>query len=158
VSWYQTRRSNESNCKETEINVKKTNWQFQYVAQSYVDSFLKILFEFGNHSFKNVINSVYSEMFPSGHLKASQKLIWGRTPNTHMHVQCVHCANPVCSHWHQPRIHQCWRFLECLDRQSFLRNVTSRGKAESQCLWIGETNETITRITIHFQWKRLFGF
>jgi hypothetical protein len=75
VSWYQTRRSNESNCKETEINVKKTNQQSQYVAQSYVDSFLKIIFELGNYSFKNVINSVYSEMFPSGHIKPSQKLV-----------------------------------------------------------------------------------
>jgi hypothetical protein len=54
---------------------KKTHRQFQYIAQSYVDSFLKIIFEFGNYSFKNLINSVYFEMFPSGHLRASQKLV-----------------------------------------------------------------------------------
>lgn len=155
--WHQTRRSNESNCKETGINVKK-NWQFQYVVQSYVNSFLKIISEFGNYSFKNLMNSVYFEIFPYEHLKASQKLIWGRTPNTLVHVQCVRCANPVCSCWHQTRIRQCWRFLECLNHHSFLRNVNSRGMAESQCLWISETNEIITRITIHFQWKRLFGF
>lgn len=157
MSWYQTRR-NESNCNETEINVKKTKRQFQYIVQRYVDSFLKIIFEFGDYSFKNLINSVYFEMFPSGHLKTSKKLVWRRTPNTFMHVQCAHCANPVCSCWHQPQIHQCWRFVECLDHQSFLRNINSRGTAESQCLWVSETNETITRITIHFQWKWLFGF
>jgi hypothetical protein len=60
--------------KQKLMSKKQTNWQFQYVAQSYVDSFLKIIFVFGNYSFKTLISTIYFEMFPSGHLKASQKL------------------------------------------------------------------------------------
>jgi hypothetical protein len=52
-----------------------------------MDSFSIIMFSLENYSFKNLINTVYFEMFLSGHLKAYKELMTGnKTPAFRYHL------------------------------------------------------------------------